>query len=91
LELALVGRAAITDPVKVEQGLLAGTSGSTADISRLSWDSFRGAAGRRSALESGRSLRPAGREHAKLQNSPMHAGKRRIRRQQLSTRRNFRG
>src|SRR5882724_11236281 len=32
LELALVGRAAITDPVKVEQGLLAGTSGSTADI-----------------------------------------------------------
>jgi para-nitrobenzyl esterase len=32
LELTSVGGAAITDPVKVEQGLLAGTSGSSADI-----------------------------------------------------------
>jgi len=42
---------------------------------------------RRSAICAGkrRSLRPAGREHAKLQNSPMHAGRRRIRRQPLST------
>jgi para-nitrobenzyl esterase len=32
LELTSVGWAAITDPVKVEQGLLSGTSGSSADI-----------------------------------------------------------
>jgi len=59
LELALVGRAAITDPVQVEQGLLAGTSGSTAEHSPYSWGFlFAAAAGRRSALEA-RRLRPA--------------------------------
>ncbi|HSK43799.1 MAG TPA: carboxylesterase family protein, partial [Candidatus Binatia bacterium] len=32
LALSLSAIAAVTDPVKVEQGLLAGTSGSTADV-----------------------------------------------------------
>jgi len=86
LELTSVGWAAITDPVKVEQGLLAAQVDPPLTFAFIVGFLSRR---RRSAICAGkrRSLRPAGREHAKLQNSPMHAGRRRIRRQPLSTRR----
>jgi hypothetical protein len=57
LALSSQGWAAITDPVKVEQGLLAGTSGSSADVPCLSRSPLCCAARWRSALESASACR----------------------------------